>query len=571
MGRGKGDKDETTAAIVGSRRNAVQTAEAEQLAEYDQYLGPLSRRFSQAAFGKATQEAQNQARARAVKQLSEAQQRKLIEIAQETKRLAEENPDSALAERAKAIGDRAREIFIFSHTGYVMQYIRKHVGAFESESNEDALLVLRQEAYLGLNEAMDRFRLHYTDEDGSEKATEHSPLEEAAVTAVDNIKHKQANPLTFAVGRIRHRVSEAKETGPLITAKSRAFDERQKVQAAARRIESSGHPVTLAQIVEDTGVPQERAAQLLRSLAPKARFDAPSSVGGDSDGEGTSLASVIPDSSINIESAAVSDAEREIVRSAAEQLNPFQRRVIEAHFNLTDGEDVEQKDLYDGVYRDPVTNAAFSSEGTVISDRARRGEEVTKASQKELNQRFREGQLVFEAGTPESFELALLKKASQVEDLPEPTREERLGRVITRTTGIPMTSGQIQDAKDQALYDLSQLPELQALRPRYRGNSELENSLQARQLVRRALTMVEAVSPKEAQNIKAGRAAKDGSHKRGELGQIALERGWLDEKTGRVIWGKLREDVNKAKQARQANRHADLEDSDELAEIMATA
>src|ERR1039458_6700298 len=155
-----------------------------------------------------------------------------------------------------------------------MQTVRKHVAAFGSESPEDALLLLRQEAYLGLNDAVNLFQIGYADEDGEVKDTEHSPADQAAAMAVDNIKKKRvkANPLTFSAGRIRHRVSEAKELGPIVTAKSRAFDERQQVQAAMKGIQNRGATVTVAEISEKTGIPAERTTQLLRSLAAKARL-----------------------------------------------------------------------------------------------------------------------------------------------------------------------------------------------------------------------------------------------------------------------------------------------------------
>jgi hypothetical protein len=107
------------------------------------------------------------------------------------------------------------------------------------------------------------------------------------------------------------------------------------------------------------------------------------------------------------------------------------------------------------------------------------------------------------------------------------------------------------------------------MRPRYRGAHELENSHQAREMVRRALIVLGDLSASEADSVKAGRAARDGSHKRGALGALAEARGWIDTENGRVLWGKLREDVGKRQAGRaRAARNAQLESSEELAELM---
>lgn len=570
MGRGIRNKDDKQQGAASARRS-IRSPEEQQLADFERVVMPLSIRFLNAGRDKETREEQNAAKARAVRKLPIETQRKLIECAQECERITEANPEAAIGGQAKNLGERAREVFIYSHTGFVMQNIRRHFGAFESEDDRGAQDVLSQEAYLGLHDAVNKFELGYQDSQGDVRSTESDPATMASTLAIDRIKARRSgakhNPLTFASSRVRHRVSEAKEQGPLITAKSRAFDDRQKVQASMKAIQSRGDGVTAAEIAEKTGVEESRVSQLLGTLTSKARLDQPMSAEGDA---ADTLGSVIADQTTNIEASVISDSTRETVRDAANNLKPFQRRVVELHFNLSGGEDVEQKDLYDGCYVDPNSGERYSSEGTVISDRAKRDINVAKASQKDLNQRFEKGELVFEAGTPESFDLAKLK--GQAAGSRSPSRDEALGRVITRETGVPMTSGQIQDAKDQALYELSQQPTLQDLRPRYRGNHELENSLQARTFVRRALEMLGDVEAGKGDSVKAGRAARDGSHKRGALGEKASERGWLSTETGRVDWGRLREDVRKHKLAQaRAARSPNLESTEELADIMANA
>jgi hypothetical protein len=588
-----------------------------QLADYERQVMPLWTRFSSAATGRETQESANAARARTVRNLPVPTQVALIKVAQGARDIVEalsrrvpcpvcnakvgdacataqtadqedmekrrlrkvshpERLEAARAQfateretltdvaRAQAIGTKAREVFIFSHSGYVMQRVKPYVASFDSESERDAILVLRQEAYNGLNDAVDAYDPTYADPV--------SPAEQAA-RALEGKVRQRANPLTYGANKIRDRISTAIETGPLITAKSRAFDERQHVQAAAKAIENEGRVVSEAEIAERTKVDPQRVSQLLRSLTSAARLDQAMGEEGADD-----LGSIIADKSPGVEETTVSSAERDAVRAAASTLPPFQRRVIELGFELTDGESIEQKDLYDGVFIDSATGERLSAEGTVISDRRRRGEEVTKASQKELNRRFQDGELTFEAGTKESFELALLKRrAGEDEDAEpvEPTEAERLGRIITPSTGVPMTSGQIQDAKDNALQGLSEAPSLQSLRPRYRGDFELEQSLQARQMVRKALVIVGRISQGDAESVKAGRAAQDGSHQRGPLVSMAQEMGWVDPSNGRVDWKRLRADVASRKatilrerEVRLADEEAEAAEDAEMAVLM---
>jgi hypothetical protein len=333
--------------------------------------------------------------------------------------------------------------------------------------------------------------------------------------------------------------------------------------------ENRGEKVDIEAIAEKLDLEPKRVQELIGTLTAKSRMD--KAMGGE-DGEGdTTLASVIPDAGVDIESSSVDESQRETIRQAAKSLKPFQRRVIELHFNLAGGEEIEQKDLYDGVYVDPQTGEMFSSESTVISDRRKRGIEVAKTSQKDLNRRFSNGEVEFQAGTPESYDLALLKKRGNTpegEELPAPTREQMLSRTITNKTGTPMTSGQIQDAKDQALYQLSQRQELQPMRAdlRSRGSHELENSLQARTMVRKGLELLGDIEAGSGDKVKAGRSSRDGSHKRGVLGQMAEKRGWL-RGNGSVDWEKFRADV---RQAKQAKARPAMESTEELADLMSS-
>src|ERR1039458_8394275 len=166
--------------------------------------------------------------------------------------------------------------------------------------------------------------------------------------------------------------------------------------------------------------------------------------------------------------------ESEAVLTAAQKLPTFERRLVEMNFGLTGQEAPEQKDLYDGVYVDVRTDERFSSEGPVLTARRKRGESVTKAAQKELNSRFEAGELAFEAGTPESFELATLRKARETEK--EPTPNEKLSRIITRDNGTPMTSGVVQHFLENALGTMAKDPDLRDSELRYRGRHELQSS-----------------------------------------------------------------------------------------------
>lgn len=609
VGRGRYSLKSNAVVAPASGFDAAHKALVTRLMSYERIVMPLWQELASAATGRSPDEG-DRARARAVRHLADPKavptQIKLVAIAQACRDIVEElalsvpcpvchsevgepcatprtkdkvgdkkeyrkvshserlelarercrsRAQLVAVERARSIGNRAREVFIYTHTGYVMQHVRKYINHFESEGEESARALLVQEARLGLHEAVDRYNL--------DRAV--APVDIAVEHTIGRVQAKKkalgqtkANPLTFAAGRIRHRISEALEQGPLITAKSRAFDDRQRIQAALKSIENHGEIPSIENVAETTGVPVERVQNLMRSLQSKSRLDAPVRT----EEQGSDLSTIIADDGPSMEEIAIRGNEHSVTREAIKHLSPFSRRIIELGFELTGvREDVEQKDLYDGVYLDPKTGQRFSAEGTVIADRKKRGESITKVTQRDLNRRFHNGELLFQAGNEESFRLALLKKQSQSGEAPrEPSLKEKRDFIITRETGVPMTSGQIQDGKDTALYELSLDPRLKELRPRYRGNHELERSLTARQIVRRALIVMERLTPAEAEMAKAGRASRAGGHVRGPLVRMAEDEGWVNHDTGRVNWRKLRADV--ARHRAQNGNRGEKEDFD---------
>jgi len=583
MGRGKQEEIGDSGVTRRGAVPAVTTSTDKLLSGYERTVLPMWHRFASAATRQATAEDIDKARARRVNKMPYTTQIELIEVAQgataiteilartvkcpdcsaevgracagprkERKishpsrlRLARESSQdkAALSEvaRAQAIGAKARELFIYSHTGWVIQKARSQVGAFESESKGDAMRILRQESFLALHEAIDRYDPDYVPEHDED------PVDGAVAHAVGRLKGEKykPNPLTFAKWQIMARVSEAKEQGLLISTKARAFDERQRVQAAAKGLASQGKTPSVEEIARLLDLSPERVVLHMNSIKRPWRIDIP--VAKSNQGKEAWSPAHIADPGPTPDEEVMVSFESDAVRAAAQKLPAFERRLVEMNFGFTDREGLEQKDLYDGVYIDPATGERFTSEPPVLTARNKNGEEVTKASQKDLNRRFKAGELVFEAGTPESFELATLRGASKAEgDLVEPTPKERLARIITKDSGGPLSSGIVQDILEVSLGTMTKDPDLRDSELRYRGSHELQRSEDARKMARKALAVTGVVSPVEAKKLVAGRASDDGNHKPGPLVQMVAEQGWLDD-DGSVNWRRLREDVARHK------------------------
>jgi hypothetical protein len=250
---------------------------------------------------------------------------------------------------------------------------------------------------------------------------------------------------------------------------------------------------------------------------------------------------------------------QERVRGVIAGLSPFDRALATAQFGLA-GEPVEQKHLYNGVYRDATGNV-FTVEETVRKawDANNPDNLAQTAKQVELNRLFKEGKLRWEPMTREAQQLSQLLAA------------ERSADDVGQMVGVPLTSGIVQDRLEHLALKLAADENLLVDRPRYRGDFELQNSGTACELVRRALSVVGALSATEAATLKAGRAnMKEGEVGKSPLTAAAVKQGWVSEQTGKVNWTQLHEDVRARKREVARSRNG-LESTDELAELMASA
>lgn len=500
MGRGKNCHGNQP---VLATRSAANSAEVQTLKRHEWLIGRWEMRFPRSELSlKTSLVDQNAAKARALSDLTKntKDQKALISVAQDAKRIMQETANQsgrkaeALHAYAKSVNDRARAIFFLCHTGYIEQQIRRKAHMLRGEDTEHALEVLRGAAWKGADKGVDK----YSPDEG-------------------------ANPLTYIKNWINAELGDAIEAEGGeggVRLKSKANDLGKKVQAMAKEIENDGRQVTIAEIADRIGTDAERVAEVLPfAVGHMTRMDAPVKT---DDGSSASMGALILDPAQEV-SAPVLDADmRERVRQAVSEIkSPFQRRIIEL-FHLEE-EAREQKDLFDGVYRDSE-GRAFSAEPSVIADRKRRGIEVIKASQRDLNRMFREGELTWEPGTPEAHELSRVV-------MPDYDPSAKFEDFITRETGVPPTSGTIQEAKRFAEEEMRKNPVLNGLQPRYRGEDELENSEAARDEVRRALHRRGIIDDAEAQKLMAGRAAGGGKSK---LRVLAEENDLVDRTSGRL-------------------------------------
>lgn len=508
MGRGERGNPNSTTAVA--RRNESDLAK--QLRRQETFVATLRQRSDkrlQELPDNATLEERENMRARALKHLGSAAgmptQKMLIRIAQSCSEIIEDADEStaegrALAHKARQVGAEARELFMTIHSGFIRQFCSRYQHQLEGESGQEALDTLMQYARIGMNKAIDRYEFD-----------------------------KGANPLTYSRQWMRAEVGEgiARE-GRQIRLKAKAHDLGKKVQAAAKEIQNDGRQPTAAEIAAKLKEPVSKVVDVMPYvLGPMARLDAPVSADGSD-----SLGSITPDDRLDVEAPlADSDAGQQIHEAVQSIKSPLRRRVIELYYGLANNEPIEQKDLFDGTYRDPKTGELFSAEPSVIRDRSKRDIDVTRKPQSELNRLFEQGKLEWQAGTPEALELALV-------GMPDYDPDEKMKGVITHMTGVPPTSGSIQEAKKRAEWEMAENPRLKEFRPRYRGQDELEHSLQARKEVRAALVHMGKLTPSQAERTKVG---KGNAAKKGDLRLMAEKEGLVDSASGRVDRDKLAE------------------------------
>lgn len=408
-----------------------------------------------------------------------------------------------LLRQALQLGENAREPFILCHTGYVNQYISRHVHQFDGESVEDAKTILRQAARVGLSKGMDKYDFTV-----------------------------QAKPLTYCKNWMRAEISAVTETeGRAIRLKSKAHDLGKNVQAAAKNLREKNKPVSVEAIAQILNEPVEKVREVFDYVTQHVvRLDAPVSQSGEGE---TTVGAITAASQADKATPIADKAIKEAVKAAVASIDsPYHKRVVELCYGLTDSDHAEQKDLFDGVYR-AKDGKAYSAESSVIKERAKRGERVEKRSQKELNQMFSTGAVAFEPGTPEAHELARLQSSETYKaDSFDPNAP--FDSQITKLTGVPPTSGTIQEAKKRGERMMFNHPALSGLRPRYRGDNEIENSHQARMEIRNALVHLGVVSASQASKLKAGKETQKGLGEKGLLRMLGEKYGLIEADTGRL-------------------------------------
>ncbi len=447
-------------------------------------------------------EQQVQAKSRALKDLTNdpVAQRELIKIAQQATEIIDRtsgsrNPDDRRAyNMARQVNDRARELIILCHSGMIEKDITNRTHLLRGESLTDARAVLRQEAWAAIHKAIDTYQFD-----------------------------TGANPLTyFRQGQIRNFLSKAieREGGEAgIRLKSKANELGKKVDEVANLIENEDRPATVAEIAERLGESPEKVAEVLPVAHGRAiRMDAPLKT----DEGAMTFGQMIVDDQTDIETETISaDASERIKKAISEIKSPLRRRLLEMTYGL-EGDEVEQKDVFDGVYVD-AQGRAYSAEATIISDRRERGVKVEKKAQSDLNKKFAAGELKFEPGTPEAYEIARLAKGDF-------NPQERFEKYITEETGLPPTSGTVYEAKRRAEQEVRHSPHLRDLVEVYRGDNELENSESARERVRQELLNRGVINDVNDNTLHSLRS-RDGGKSR--LRQLAEQHGLVDNR-GRV-------------------------------------
>jgi hypothetical protein len=485
------------------QRNAAAATSSDQdrhfLRESQSIIGRWERRGRVANVDRSNPEEYFRLRSQALRQLTQdpQAQRQLVGIAQKSRQLANslqssDHPDDLrLHGQAEQISNRARELIILCHYGMIEVDVRRRAHLLKGESTEEARAVLRQEAWAGIDRGID----HYQFDAG-------------------------ANPLTyFRQGQIRNFLSKAieREGGEAgIRLKARANELGKRVDEEARKIEEENRPVTVVELAERLEEPAEKIAEVLPLVQNRAiRMDAPVKSDGISK---MSFSDLLVDDSVDVEQQVIdSDASRRVQMAIGEIDSPLQRRLLEMTYGL-DGERVEQKDVFDGVYLD-ANGQAYSAEGTIISDRRARGIKVQKLRQSEINRRFKSGELKFEPGTKEAYELSRISNGDF-----DPG--ERYAQYITAETGIPPTSGTVYEAKRRAEQQLRSSTHLKDIVDPYRGDDQLEHSESARHLVRQELARRGIISSAEDKDLTATRARHGGKSK---LRQLAEKHGLVDQ------------------------------------------
>ncbi len=456
---------------------------------------------------RGTQEEQESIKSRALTPLrsNDVEQRKLIKAAQDCKALIDElagredREARALRQKALQVRNDAQTLFTLCHAGFIEREAAKYINQMESEgkNRSGAIEPLRQAAKIGLMIGMDRFDLSYAN-----------------------------RPLTYCSTWVGAEIQTEAEHGRLIRLKSKSHDLGNKIEQAVKQIrDNENRQPTVTELADRFETSPEKVMSVL-TIAERRhmRLDAP--ISGDGEGE-TTFGALIVDPGQQVEGPVTNREMASKLREALSDLgekSPFQRRVVELYFQMADNEELEQRELFDGIYRDLDTGVAYSAEDGVIRNRGRVGVDVEFRSQKELNQAFESGELVFEPGTPESHELARIVMGDYDPAAP-------YERYVSAATGIPPTSGTVQEALKKGLTDLSTNDKLQGFAPRYRGENEIENSGSAADKVRHALRDMGKVTEADLRKLQSMRSVSGGKSR---LRIEAEKAGLVDPQTGRL-------------------------------------
>lgn len=504
------------------------TLQTEPSAEARSYLRALQARIQRGLpsnYYDLDAPARRRAQGKALGILSPHEQRRLVRLARDYQGPGE-----------KRLRERAAELLVLTNAGFVEDMISRHrARGLEAE-------VLRQECYESLYDAIGRF-----DPDLG------------------------ASFLVFCEWRLRGAISEAiRFDSRLVRLKSRASEIADRAQRALKEFADEGRPsgsVSAAEIAARTGDRPERVDEVLPWVVNAlVRLDGPLvdyadgrpdrvltdawrttsrtrlSVGDRSPEDDSFVAAIASNSDVAGEVEA--QGEGQALAAALGVLSAYERRVVELYHSLDGGQDIQQTHLFDGVYEDGL-GLQYSAEQSVIADRrhhraiaeqelveaVKRKKKrpsmpppIVTATQRELNARYAEGDLIFKPGSPEARELFDL-------------------------SGVPPTAATIQETLAAAYEKMS--TELEPLRIDYiyRGDNALEHSAAAAAAVRGELhKLAQAaggtlevngwgrLTRQEIDRLKPGRTAKEGIGRKGVLRRVAELTGHVDEESGRLTF-----------------------------------
>lgn len=530
---------------------------ADEMSGHYRFIDSLNKRIRDglpANIWDLSQQDQLRARGKALGVLLPSEQRRLAHIGSHYTGLGRDR-----------VREQAAEMLILTNAGFIENLIRVHEArGIEAEE-------LRQECRLAIYDAIRRFDpdngasfLAYAEwrmrgaiseaiRSNSRLVRLKSRASEISDRVQRAIKLWEANAtipsLQAAFPNLRLEPKRANESDEEYAARQAAHIAKlEEIQSAIQ----AGHTWTQAVIAEITGDRPERVEDIIRWVTSSyIRLDAPIAT---KDGE-IEVASAVADPLSDVEGEVMEAGMLDALVGALDTLTPYERRLIELYYGVgrevTSGP-VQQKDIYDGVYIDDLS-IEHSAEQSVIADRRalaakRRGGvgtsgnpsekpiKIRTALQRELNERYERGELIFRPNTPEAKELFEL-------------------------SGVPPTSATVQETLSRIYEKLA--PRLSGMQEDTisRGNHVLEHSEQACKLVRQTLRRqaqaaggvllvpgygTGKLSVEEIDNLKPGKPAKSGIGRKGALRRVAEATGLVNPATGRLTFAPSSETTDEA-------------------------